>query len=277
LRQAGFKHSEETKAKMRLAMQNGAKYKVSETLKRKIMAGELVVKRVSFEGRRHSEESKHKMSLAHHNISDETRRKMSEAKKNNPDYIAMLVARNKKPISEERKRKLRSLRLGCKLSEETKLKLSLAHKGQIISGAQRKLISTAQKGVLDGPLSKEHKDKISNGAAKATMEGKHQCRAEYSGIKMQSAEEALFAMWCDKNNIVWKYQPIMFYVRSGVRYIPDFLLTESNEFVEISAVSLRQRDKSKFDAFVSSGNVLHYINSKSFSGVLGENTHYCVK
>ena len=143
-----------------------------------------------------------------------------------------------------------------------------------ISQNQREAISLAQKGVKDGPLSLVQRDKISAGAALATINGKHQCRAEYDGIKMQAVEEALFAIWCDRNNIKWKYQSVIFELGDGLRYVPDFLLIESNEFVEVSVSSLRTRNKTKLDAFVLAGNTLHYVNSHSFCGKIDKSTLY---
>ena len=73
-------------------------------------------------GKKLSEETKKKMSEAKKNISEETRKKMSEAAKGRPGP-------NKgKPFSEDHKKKISYSMKGHSMSEETKKKLSDARK-----------------------------------------------------------------------------------------------------------------------------------------------------
>jgi len=253
-----------------------AKRRISETLKRRIALGE--IKRPGFKkGHFVSKETRKKIGLksSGRKHSEESKRKMSEAKKN---YVPW----NKGvPADAITRKRLQTVNIGRKVSDETKKKLSKIVKVRVIkkgsdyiSKDHRNAISLAQNGVSDGPLSKKHKDSISAGAALATVNGKHQCKAEYDGVKMQSAEELLFAMWLDRKKIEWEYQPIVFKVQSGVRYVPDFLLIKTGEFVEVSRVSLQKRSKFKLDAFVSAGNILHYVSARSFCGKLDMSTLY---
>ena len=66
-------------------------------------------------------------------LSEETRRKMSEAQKG-------------KHLSEEHRRKISEAKKGVTLSEETRIKMSESHKGQIHSEETKKKMSESQKG-----------------------------------------------------------------------------------------------------------------------------------
>ena len=113
---------------------------------------------VANKGKTHSEESRKKMSEAKKNMSDETRRKMSEASKgeNHPNY-------------------------GKTLSEETKRKLSESHKNP--SEESRKKMSEASKGRNKGKiLSEEHKIKISESNKGKTL-------SEETKIKISEAKK----------------------------------------------------------------------------------------
>lgn len=80
-------------------------------------------------GVKHSAETRKRMSLAKQQMTEETKRKMSEANKG-------------RKLSEEHKRRISEGRKGRKFTEETKKKMSLASKGK--------------------PKSEEHKRKIKN-------------------------------------------------------------------------------------------------------------------
>ena len=75
-------------------------------------------------------------------LSEETKRKMSEARKGIK-------------LSEETKQKMREAQKGKKLSEETKLKLSKSLKGREITWGEK--ISKAKKGKKRGPYKKRNK------------------------------------------------------------------------------------------------------------------------
>lgn len=84
-------------------------------------------------GKKHSEETKKKMSSSHigKKFSEESRKKMSEAKKN---------------MSEKTKRKLSEANRGKKHTDETKRKMSLWHTGKKFSEESRRRMSEANKG-----------------------------------------------------------------------------------------------------------------------------------
>jgi hypothetical protein len=75
-------------------------------------------------GRHHSEETKRKMSVAKKKMTEETKRKISKNKKGNKYWLG-------KFHSEESKKKMSETKKGKLCSEETKLKISKANKNQI--------------------------------------------------------------------------------------------------------------------------------------------------
>lgn len=241
-----------------------AKKRISETLKRRIELGE-IKKPGPAVGHFVSGETKRKIGLksAERKHTDETKRKMSLAKQG---YVPW----NKgKPASLDVKLRLQTMNVGRKHNGEFRRKQSELVRARVIkkgkdyiSQVQRQAISLAQKGVNDGPLSDDHKDKISSGVAQAVMNGKYRVTATYDGVDMSDSKEALFAMWCDEKGLRWKYQPLVFFVKPGVRYIPDFLLLDLNEFVEIGELT-RQGKPEKMKAFIKAGNVLHTVSDSS--------------
>jgi hypothetical protein len=88
--------------------------------------------------------------LAHQNISEETRRKISEAGKGRPSGM------KGKTHSEEAKRKMSIAHQN--MSEETKRKMSESGKGRKLSEETRRKLSKFNKGII---FSEEHKRKIS--------------------------------------------------------------------------------------------------------------------
>ena len=112
-----------------------------------------------------SEDARRKMSERAKNISDEHRRKLSEAKKgkNLSEETIRKISESKKgkPKSEEHRRKLSEASKGKNLSEETIRKISESKKGKPKSEEHRRKLSEASKGK---PKSDETRRKISESA-----------------------------------------------------------------------------------------------------------------
>ena len=104
-----------------------------------------------------SEETRRKISEAKtgHEVSLETRRKLSKAFKG-------------KPLSEEHRRKMSEAHKGIKHSKEACLKISKARKGKKLPEETRRKISESKKGIPAKPFSKEHRQNISR-----AKQGKH--------------------------------------------------------------------------------------------------------
>lgn len=106
------------------------------------------------------------------NLSEEARRKMSEAKKGRPNpfkgiprpaevrekIARALTGRKFPPRSAETRRKQSEALKGRRLSDECRAKLSAAHKGKKVSDEARANMSAAQK--RRGPRSEETREKI---------------------------------------------------------------------------------------------------------------------
>ena len=54
-------------------------------------------------------------------------------------------------------------------------------------------------------------------------------------IAMRSSWEVALAHWYDGEGISWLYEPKVFTLAKGCRYIPDFYLPQTNEWVEVSS------------------------------------------
>ena len=111
--------------------------------------------------------------------SEETRLKMSEAKKGKSSWnkgipcseetrLKMSEAKKGHHISEEHKRKISEANKGHHVSEEHKRKLSETLKGRHLSEEHKRKISDALKGVKQKPHSEEQKRKM-----KGLKKGKH--------------------------------------------------------------------------------------------------------
>ena len=108
--------------------------------------------------------------------SEETRLKMSEAKKGKPSWNKGI------PCSEETRLKMSEAKKGHHISEEQKRKISEANKGHHISEEHKRKISDAQKGKH---LSEETKIKISN----ALKGAKGKPHSEETKIKMKGLKK----------------------------------------------------------------------------------------
>lgn len=58
---------------------------------------------------------------------------------------------------------------------------------------------------------------------------------EYGGRMMRSRLEARWAASLDLAGLVWSYEPEMFDLPTGVRYVPDFYLPEADTWIEVKA------------------------------------------
>lgn len=183
----GTQHSEETKKKISLVKQN-----MSEDTKKK-MSESHKGKPSNMSGKSHSEESKRKISIANSNPSEDTRKKMSES------------AKNRYPISEKTRNKLKAARLGKKHSEESKKKMGQAIKGIRLSDEHRKKLSEAAKNRkfrfiknkvlqfdLDGILINEY-DSINDACNK-------------TGLGYKAINNVLTGWGKTAGNFIWKYK-----------------------------------------------------------------------
>lgn len=131
----------------------------------------------------------------HHNFGkhwdEETRKKMSDAKKGKPSTFK-----------------------GKRHTEEAKQKNSDAHKGKI----------AWNKGLKTGPHTKEHNQHIADGVLKYPK-GKGQWYTKLDGndVWMRSSFEIRVATALDNLNISWEYEPACFSLENR-NYHPDFLI-----------------------------------------------------
>ena len=102
------------------------------------------------------------------NISDETRKKMSEAKKGNPGFWK---GKKRAPFSEEHRKKLSESKKGKHFSDETHRKMSESKKGKHFSEEHRKKLSESLKGKKRAPFSDETRIKMSEAAKRRWAKG----------------------------------------------------------------------------------------------------------
>lgn len=70
----------------------------------------------------------------------------------------------------------------------------------------------------------------------------------YKGIFMRSPWEIIYAKYLDKNKIKWKYECKIFKFKNGQKYVPDFYLPETDEWIEIKGW-MDERSKLKIELF----------------------------
>lgn len=130
---SGHKRSEETKAKMSAAHKGKS--------------------RPDLLGRKASDETKAKISLSRkgRKLSEETKAKLS----------AVIKGRLRGPTPQETKAKISAAKKGIKPSTEARAKLSAVRLGKTHSDETKAKMSAALKGRTRGPLSEEHKRKLS--------------------------------------------------------------------------------------------------------------------
>jgi len=144
----GKKHSEETKQRMSAAQKarppisEETRLRLVEMGKRNIgkkQSPETCLKKsIAGKGRIVSEETRRKLSEAQKNITDETRLKLSASAKNISDKTRLkrsLALRARPPASEETRLKISKTLTGKKHSPETKQRMSEAHKRRLAAKA----------------------------------------------------------------------------------------------------------------------------------------------
>jgi hypothetical protein len=191
-------------------------------------------------------EQRAKISLSMKNriVSDETRRKLSEAN---------LGPKNKqygKQLSEETKRKISEATSGSKnwaygrhLSEETKQKLSFINTGKKVKEDVKAKISKSMRGKKK---SEEHCRNISEGwVGRVLNDFAPVC---YKGIKiyefknindeffkLRGSYELKMANFLNEKKILWTNKARLLY-KDGEKfrnYFPDFYLPELNKYIEV--------------------------------------------
>ena len=59
------------------------------------------------------------------------------------------------------------------------------------------------------------------------------CATEYAGVVFRSRLEAEWAWWLTGRGLAWVYEPAVIRLAGGARYTPDFVLVESQVWVEV--------------------------------------------
>lgn len=75
---------------------------------------------------------------------------------------------------------------------------------------------------------------------------------EYNGLKFRSRLEARWAVFLDAVGIKYLYEPEGFEFEDGTRYLPDFYLPDSHQFLEVKGVQT-ERDWHKVDCLIDEG------------------------
>ncbi len=204
----GYKHSNETKHKISLAISKAKKgCKLSEQHRKNISKSNI--------GHVVSEETRRKISLSNKGLklSEEARRKLSEAKKGHEAW-------NKgKTLSEEQKRKMSESHRGEIWSKQRRENLSKTIKGRGLSVEWRKKISIANKGQI--PSSKTCHG--NGGYYESPYQGK---------IYLRSSYELAYAQYLNLIGEVWFYE-IQTFDLGNTTYTPDFYLPRLEKFIEI--------------------------------------------
>lgn len=132
----------------------------------------------------------------------------------------------------------------------TRLKLSVSQKGRVISSAHRaKLSASVRQAVLDGRVHPRNKN------------------FHYAGTFFRSSWEVIFAQWCDARGIVWEYESLNFSCRDGTGYLPDFYLPVLDAFVEVKGF-LRPESVARMDEFVLAGYRLFIIDRENINDII---------
>ena len=233
---------------------------ISSTVHKKYAAGYVN----PFTGRQHSKSTKTKMSQYAKNRPSEHQENLDEGirlRSDNPVWVAAARANFLKGSKVHA-----DMTRGVPRIPVVKKKISRTRSARIKAG----LIQTWNKGIVGaqvawnlGLTKKTHPGMLSISkqlkAAYASGEKEIQSRADwikwYDGpngkIRMRSGYELGFALWCDRKEIKWQYEPKRFPVKVGriqCTYTPDFCLVESGCYVEIKG-RLTTKEMKKYGAF----------------------------
>lgn len=66
---------------------------------------------------------------------------------------------------------------------------------------------------------------------------------EYNGIQLKSRMEAQIACFMDRVGWKWEYEPISLMLKSGIAYIPDFLVRDKEMVIECRGYSSAKGDR----------------------------------
>ena len=118
---------------------------------------------------------------------------------------------------------------GIPLLQKMKDRISKKLKGRKLSKETRKKMSIANKGM------KHHKENCKCMACKVMRGELKTYRKKYphNGWIMRSTWEVAYAKYLEANNISYEFEPKMFILSTGQRYLPDFYLSDTDEWIEI--------------------------------------------
>jgi hypothetical protein len=140
----------------------------------------------------------------------------------------------RKPMSEETRRRMSEARKGMRMSDAAKEKLRAAHTGKTLTTEHRAKLSAAKlgkpgpwTGKTRGPMPPEWRAAIRASAPRGPESHRWGAPAKkvrwvwYDGVHMRSTWEARFAAAMNRRRIQWQYEPTTFDLGSTT-YTPDF-------------------------------------------------------
>ena len=238
--------------------------RVSETMKRKIASGDIVVKQHAWPKGKLRKES--------------TKRKISASLKGKKGNGALEKWReNNCPWNKgikygeefaEFKEECRERNLGKKLSKKTKMKISVALKGRVPSkDCLKKSVESRKKGMA--PLTNNHKLKIAKGVVLALQEGNYGAWkvSVYGGTVFRSSWEMRVARWLDLNNYSWEYEGVNNIIETPHGpYVPDFTL-DGGVRIEVKGNLRSESQEKKIDWCVGSGIDVRLVDASNIDNI----------
>lgn len=169
-------------------------------------------------------------------LSEETRRKISEARKGRKGASPSEETRSKlSAVLRGRPSPLKGSRLG----EETRAKMSAAHRGKAHDEEARAKIGAAHRGKV---VSAETRERIGAASRRVPRSGRdnvmwgksppHGKRIAHKGHVFRSSYEVRCADALDRKGIKWQYEPKRFDL-GDCTYLPDFYLPEQDVYWEV--------------------------------------------